>query len=300
MEDQTTRIEYWKMSDLALVEAKRGMDYRAEIEQDRILNGEQIANVHTQALRDFKDIKQLIVGGLQFLKSKSINYKGIAADLGSGTGMGATILSYQPEINKVYAVEFSEQFVVRIMPEVFAQFKADETKIIRVVGDFNILEVEDESLSLILDVDSFHHSEDLDVTLKECYRVLKPGGIIIAVDRAWSDKLTPEQLEEKLDKELNDNAKKLYGVPEGESFTRRDFGEHEYTIKDWLSYYDQNGFEAFVFSQVHPPALNRIFLKIPTFAISIRIAALLSKAGLKRHLIYGFNPTRKLFVALKK
>lgn len=299
MENKSSDVLYWKMSELALEKAKNSMDHRAKIEEERILSGEQIKNVHTQALRDFDDIKKLIIGGVNFLRIKKINFQGNAADLGSGTGMGATILSNLPEIKKILAIEFSEQFVLRIMPEVFINFNADKSKIIRVVGDFNSLEIESNSLSLILDVDSFHHAEDLNITLKECHRVLKPGGVIIAVDRAWPDKFTRDELEKKLDKELNDHAKRLYGIPEGQSFTRRDFGEHEYTIKEWMTYYEENNFQVDVFSQVHPPALNRIFLKLPTFELSIKFASMLSRLGLRRHCIYGFNPTRKLFVAQK-
>jgi len=300
MESNPSDVLYWKLTEWALEEAKSGMDNRAKIEEERILSGENVEIVHTQALRDFEYIKQLIIGGVNFLRLKKIEFQGIAADLGSGTGMGATILSKLPEIEKVFAIEYSEQFVLRIMPEVFIRFDADREKIVRVVGDFNSLEIENNSLSLILDVDSFHHSEDLNITLKECNRVLKPSGVIISVDRAWPDKYTRKELDEKLNVEFNDHVKKLYGIPEGQKFTRGDFGEHEYTIKEWVKHYQQNNFQVDVFSQIHPPALNSIFIKIPAFEFSIKLAAVLSKLGFAKHLIYGFNPTRKLFVAQKK
>ena len=276
------------------------MNHRAHVEKQRLLNGEQIAKIHTEALRDFRDIQLLINGGFDFLRYLKIPAKGIVADLGSGTGMGATVLSKQPDIQKVYAIEFSEQFVLEIMPEVFSQFRAEQSKIIRVVGDFNNIELEDGSLAVILDVDSFHHSEDLNATLKECHRVLQPGGVIISIDRAWPDTYTREELDAMLDREYNDATKKLFGIPVGQSFTRRDYGEHEYTIKEWAFFYKQNGFETNVCSLIHPPALNRIFLKLPTFQVSIFLASIFSKLGMKRHYIYGFNPTRKLFISIKK
>lgn len=299
MKPDETPLLFWKMSDYALTKAKDGMDHRAKVEEERVMKGEQIIVVHSEALRDFDDIKQLIQGGLKFLQLMKTNIKGEAADLGSGTGMGATILSYESDFDKIYAVEFSEQFCTRIMPDVFDKFKADFKKINRVVGDFNNLEVPDNSISLLLDVDSFHHSEDLNITFKECHRVLKQGGVIISIDRAWPNSVSREELDRKLDVEFSDKWKTLYGIPTSQIFRRRDYGEHEYTINEWSQYYANNGFTVFVFTQIHPPILNRLFLKLPTFELSIRIASIRAKLGFKRHFIYGFNPIKKLFVAIK-
>ena len=299
MTPNQTPILFWKMSKYALTKAKDGMDHRARVEEERVLNGEQITFVHSEALRDFDDIKRLIQGGLTFLRLMKINFDGNAADLGSGTGIGATILSYEPNFGNIYAVEFSEQFCTKIMPDVFDKFKANVNTISRVVGDFNNLETPDESLSLILDVDSFHHSEDLNITFQECHRVLKQGGVIVSINRAWPDSVSREELDSKLDIEFSDNWKNLYGIPTSQIFTRRDYGEHEYTIKEWCNYYKANGFSVYVFTQIHPPIFNRIFLKFPTFNLSIRIASLLAKLGIKRHYIYGFNKMKKLFLAVK-
>lgn len=220
--------------------------------------------------------------------------------MGSGTGVGAVILSKFEWIKKVYALEFSAEFVKRIMLIVFEKFGGNVEKIQRVVGDFNLFELPDESLSLVLDIGSFHHSEDLDITLKECYRVLKKGGVILAVDRAWPDKYTREELDAKLDEELNDRLKRKYNVPTGKSFTRRDFGEHEYSLNEWHEYFSRNGFDSATLPQRHPPRLNSIFLRIPTFKFSVWLSALLYRFGFRRLWVYGFSPTRTLFVCVKR
>lgn len=164
----------------------------------------------------------------------------------------------------------------------------------------DLLEQPDGSLSVILGMDAFHHSEDLDITLKECYRVLKKGGTLIAVDRAWPDRYTREELEAKLDVELNDNLKRKYNIPVGESFTRRDFGEHEYTLKEWHEFFSRNGFDCASLVERHPPILNRIFLRIPTFKFSIWFSALMYRMGSRRLWIYGFSKRRVLFVCVKR
>ncbi len=291
---------YWKMTDLALKEAKDGMDHRAKEEIETVEQGVDLKAAHGQAIRDFAQLNDFIQAGFDFLRRINHKIAGEAVDVGSGTGVGAGILSRFDFITKVYAVEFSEQFVLSIMPVVFESIKANSSKIQRVVGDFNNLQVPDASQACVLDIDSFHHAEDLDFTLRECARALQPGGVIIAIDRAWDDHYTRVQLEAKLDVELNDNLKNKYGIPKGKSFTRRDFGEHEYTIKEWLSLFEKNGFEAMVFSQWHFPALNRIWLKLPMQKFMMFFNAILYRLRRRRFLIYGFGTTRRLFVCIKR
>lgn len=291
---------YWEMTDLALKEAKDGMDHRAQDEIEAIEQGTDLKAAHGQAIRDFAQLNGFIQAGFDFLKRINHQVIGEAIDVGSGTGVGAGILSRFDFISKVYAVEFSAQFVLSIMPVVFDSLKADASKIQRVVGDFNNLQVPDGSQTFVLDIDSFHHAENLDFTLQECARTLKTGGVIVSIDRAWDDHYTRAQLEAKLDVELNDKLKNKYGIPDGQGFTRRDFGEHEYTIQEWLDLFAKNGFEAMVFSQWHPPFLNRVWLKLPMQKIMMFINALFYKFGKRRFWIYGFGTTRRLFVCIKR
>lgn len=297
-------VEYWIFSGIANDAARKANNSRVVHEIQKYEDGEEgtkLRDIHSEALRDYDEINRLIQAGFYFARKADFHIPGSAADLGSGTGIGAAILSKLPEIETVYAVEYSEEFALRMMPVVFADYGALSDKIVRVVGDFNNLKLEDNSLSVILDIDSFHHSEDLAVTLKECHRVLKPGGVIISVDRAWSDTITRDELEKKLDVEYSDARKAIFGIPVGQSYRRRDNGEHEYTIKDWINYYQNAGFEPYVFSQVHPPKLNSLFLKVlPGFKISLWVSNILGRLGFKRLFLYGFNPTRKLFVVVKK
>lgn len=299
--DNLSKIEYWTLSEIANEGARNANNSRVIHEVNLSKDSSSIKEIHSEALRDYDEIKKLILAAFSIIKRLGISYDGDAADLGSGTGIGATILSNVCEISKIYAIEYSEQFVQIMMPAVFSDFGAKAEKIIRVVGDFNNLKLKDSSLMVLLDIDSFHHSENLGYTLKECYRVLKPGGLIISIDRAWPDSYSREELEKKLDVEYSDNSKAMFGVPPGQSYRRRDNGEHEYTISDWLTYYKNSGFDPFVFSQIHLPKLNSIFIKVVSgFKISLFLSGLTSKLGFRRLFLYGFNPTRKLFIAIKK
>ncbi|RME91410.1 MAG: class I SAM-dependent methyltransferase [Anaerolineae bacterium] len=291
---------YWKMTELALDKAQIGMDHRAQEEIRAVKQGISLRDAHGQALRDFSQLKDFVLAAFDFLQRIGHRSRGQAIDMGSGTGVGAGILSRMDFIDKVYAVEFSEQFVRLIMPLVFESIGADTAKIQRVIGDFNNLQVPDSSQAYVLDIDSFHHSENLDVTLKECARVLKTGGAIIAVDRAWDDHYTREELEAKLDVELNPLLKKKYGIHPDESFTRRDFGEHEYTVHEWMTAFERHGFDAVVFSQWHFPTLNRIWLRLPMQRFAMWLNAFWFLLGKRRLWIYGFGETRRLFVCIKR
>ena len=299
MKTELTQPLYWGMTDLAHEVAREAMENRATVEVDEVEKGQALENVHGQALRDYKQFEQLIVGALSFLKNCKKPAGGVAVDMGSGTGVGACILSRLEAVEKVFAVEFSAHFVEKVMPLVFEKYNANIEKIQRVVSDFNHLKIEDGSLGIILDIDSFHHSEDLDRTLQECQRVLAPGGVIIAIDRAWSDRYTREQLETMLNTEFPDHLKKKYAIPLDQHFTRRDFGEHEYTIKEWFAFFKRNGFEPSVFLLRHPPALNRFWLRLPTFDFSMAISSLLYRIGFRRLWAYGFTRARVVFVCTK-
>lgn len=296
---ELTEPLYWEMvliSDTAMA----AMDHRAGEESAKVEEGTLIDIAHEQAVRDYAFFEKMVKGAITLLKWTGNPAAGDAIDLGSGTGVGAVILSKFDRIKKVYALELSVEFVKQIMPMVFERFDAQVDKIQRVVGDFNHVDLLDGSLDMVLEIGAFHHSEDLDITLKECYRVLKKGGTLIAVDRAWPDRYTREELEAKLDVELNDNLKRKYNIPVGESFTRRDFGEHEYTLKEWHEFFSRNGFDCASLVERHPPILNRIFLRIPTFKFSIWFSALMYRMGSRRLWIYGFSKRRVLFVCVKR
>ncbi|MBM3151249.1 MAG: class I SAM-dependent methyltransferase [Chloroflexi bacterium] len=298
--DELSDPLFWRVTELAHQVAQKAMDNRANVEINSICNGKSLEEAHGEAIRDYSQYQALSDTAFQFLRLVGITPAGCAVDMGSGTGVGATILSKYDTTVKIYAVEFSSEFVHHVMPMVFSRFNAQMSKIQRVVGDFNNLEVPDSSLDVVLDFDSFHHSEDLDITLHECFRVLKPGGLILAVDRAWSDKYTREELDAMLDVDFPDVLKKKYGIPVEQRFTRRDYGEHEYTVSDWLKMLSGCGFDGMIFQNWMPPLLNRIWRKMKMYDLSLIISSLLFQLGARRLWRYGYVSNRVLIVGIKK
>jgi SAM-dependent methyltransferase len=295
--------EYWPMTPLLHTEAMERMDTRAQVEMKEVEGGIDIADVHGQAIKNYPVFERLMGGAASFLKQIGRPLQGRGADLGSGTGVGACIAANMPAVQQVYAVECSELFVKDVMPAVFEKFSGPAEKIQRVVGDFNALHVEDESLDFLVEIDSYHHSEDLDSSARESYRVLKPGGVILAVDRAWPDSTPQAELEAMLDREFNPALKRKYGIPEELPFTRRNWGEHEYTIKQWEETFGRNGFETITFIQkrAYIRGANFVLTRLPALQMSYWWAARSYRpAPSNRYAIYGWAPQQVVFLFIKK
>jgi ubiquinone/menaquinone biosynthesis C-methylase UbiE len=97
-----------------------------------------------------------------------------------------------------------------------------------VVGDFDRLEMPDQSLDFAVIWDALHHSRDPVTTLRECRRVLKPSGRLIVVDRGHNNATPDEEINRMLGVQYSREwLIKNYRDPDV-PFTRRQYGEHEY------------------------------------------------------------------------
>ena len=234
---------YWNsFSDLVREPVIAGMNNRANVEAQCIVRGDDLVAIHGEAAAGFQQYRLILDWVDLFLRRNGRQIAGEVADLGSGIGTGATVVSGFPAVRKVYAVEYSSSSVEKIMPLTFAHFQANVGKIQRIIGDFNRLQWPDESLDWIVELSAYHHSEDLRRTLSEAFRVLRPGGGIVAVERVHHDSRRREELEALLDQPFKADVKRRYGIPVEQPFTRRDWGEHEWREGEWLAAYHAAGF----------------------------------------------------------
>lgn len=227
---------------------------------------------------------------------------GIVLDLGSGTGVGASIISGFKTVQKVYAIEYSKSHVDNIMPYTFEYFPSRVEKIQRVVGDFNNLELDDESVDSIIEIGAFHHSENLETTLNESFRVLKPGGVLLGLDRTQPNHIPRQNLEEMLDIELKPEQKIRYGIPIEQSFTRRDWGEHEYHASDWLSNFKNAGFDPAIiqWKRFKFEKLNSIFHRGKLYRFNLIFSRLFYTFGKRSfHLSGPFGHQHSIIFAFK-
>jgi SAM-dependent methyltransferase len=183
---------------------------------------------------------------------------GIGAEVGAGSGLYTACASRLPTVEKIYAVEYSEDCVANFMPVVFRQAGADVSKIVRVCGSYNSMELEDGALDFILCFGAFHHSEDLARTARECYRVLKPGGWLIAGERARVNSSDNLEIRQALSREVSAMDRpfssgeqgQILGAGEQGAITRAMNSEHEPRLCEYEADFARAGFKVRTFTFV--------------------------------------------------
>lgn len=190
------------------------------------------------SITDIENLIKYVVG--KFLPRLS----GQGLEVGAGPGTFSSVLASLESVDKMYALEICAPIVELLGPKV-ARFVLEEKedKVVLVVGDFDRIQLPDQSLDFVFDFFSLHHSSNLNKTLKECSRVLKPNGFIFCLDKARPDYYNHEDIDKLLDTEYPSHDKeKLFGVPTSQKFTRRMNGEKEYRLKDWQASFHEAGF----------------------------------------------------------
>jgi len=126
-----------------------------------------------------------------FLKKTKIQFYGIVIDLGAGSCWLSSLISKFEKVQKIYAVEFSKRRLELLAPVAMRYLGAIESKIIRVVGDFNKIELSDNSVDFVVMDGALHHSQNLQITMKEINRILKKDGYFVAFREATLAKWRP-------------------------------------------------------------------------------------------------------------
>jgi SAM-dependent methyltransferase len=201
----------------------------------------QILETYTKL--DLARARQLIAAGEKAVLPARL--RGVGLELGAGTALLSSALAGRPEIEKVYAVEVVPEMVSRIQKRVVESLlpPAARAKVCRTRGSFDHLELPEESADFILELASWHHSDDLKRTLAEAARVLKKGGVALAFDRIQPDQMTDQQVDALLDQVYPRDFLEKMGYPPGIRLTRRVNGEHEYRRREWLAAFAEAGFE---------------------------------------------------------
>lgn len=118
---------------------------------------------------------------LPLLKKRGLAPYGKVLELGAGSCWLSSEISKYSSVKRVYALEFSEYILTEIAPKIMEHYKANTSKIIRVLGDFNRLEFNDKSFDYVIFDAAMHHATDIHHLLSEVKRILKDNGLVIAI-----------------------------------------------------------------------------------------------------------------------
>ncbi len=170
--------------------------------------------------------------------------KGIGIDLGGGVGCISSTLAKNSNVEKIFCVELVEEVVKLCQPIVKKQILKDQhEKVISVVGDYNFLELPDNSVDFAISWDAMHHSQDPIITLQECKRVLNKNGIFIIIDRVHNNSTSDDEIERILNITYDEEFLKKNYRRLDEKLTRKENGEHEYRFYEWKEFFQKAGFE---------------------------------------------------------
>ena len=188
------------------------------------------------------EMKEMVALALRHLHGEPL--RGVGLDLGSGSALLASVVAREKSVEAVLAIEICEQAATLLMPKVASWVMGkDAHKVIPVVGSFNDLRLPNESIDFAVEIDSFHHSNDLALTFRECARVLKPGGTLLCFDRVWPNEHPDDDLKRLLEVIYPPAYLVAHGYPADLVLSRKANGEHEYKLAQWQQAFRTAGFD---------------------------------------------------------
>lgn len=189
--DARENLEYWPLS------AQTSQRQIEEWSQD-----EDNSDLYKQSADDrrrFLDYKSRHLGWAQseyYFRKLGIPIRGKVLEQGAGCFWLSSYLSSFKEVDEIIGVELSKDRILAFRDLALDLFPASNAKKIRyVVGDMHQLHVPDGSIDIVTCDAVLHHADNLVAVLRECWRVLKPGGWFIALREPTIStlRLTPPQ-----------------------------------------------------------------------------------------------------------
>lgn len=145
----------------------------------------QPADYERQGTTQFAAYRRAIVRdarAAQYLHlRRRFGFRGTILELGAGSCWLASLLSMEPAVEHVYAVDYSRHLLTVTAPEVMRWLGADTEKITRILGDFYRLDFPPESFDFVVSDASLHHATDLPRLLAGASRMLRRDAMLVAV-----------------------------------------------------------------------------------------------------------------------
>jgi SAM-dependent methyltransferase len=206
------------------------------------------------------EMRRLVALSRRHVLSEPLHGAGI--ELGAGCGLLSSVVAEDPAVRQVLALEVCEQAATLIIPQVAEWVLGPQAqKVVPVVGSFDDLHLPDGTLDFVVEIDSLHHADDLTVALRECGRVLKPGGRVLCFDRCHPDTVTDREVDEMLGVVYSREFLIRNHCPPDAVLTRRDNGEHEYRLFEWKAAFQAAGLTLTAMASFESAISSRAALK---------------------------------------
>ena len=171
-------------------------------------------------------------------------FSGIGIDVGGGVALISATIAKNFKIDKIYCVEYVEEVVKLCHPIVKKNIlEKNFNQVQSIVGDFDNLQLPNNSIDFMISWDSLHHSENPVKTLNECKRVLKDNGFLVIVDKSHNNSVSDDEIINMLDYQYDKEFLKLNNLDTNTIIFRKDEGEHEYRFYEWENFFENAGFK---------------------------------------------------------
>ena len=217
----------------------QAVDLQSSVHRNLIANFADVNAAATFLASDRSHWRQQAVIKSQLVMGR--NFAGTVLEIGAGSGWCSSLISTAPRVDKVYCTDYDPVSVQVLMPQVQKVLGADTSKIQRVLGSFNNLPRENEA-DLVVSIGALHHSENLYVTLGQCFKALKPGGWLVASEPVYPETETNRLLQSRYKKEDPGSIKKYGRVTRHE-----DNSDHYYRLSEFVTACTSALFDVFPF-----------------------------------------------------
>ena len=111
----------------------------------------------------------------------SLNLKKIktAIDVGCGNGRHLKSLGFRLSNAKIIGIDQSVQEIMKLQNEFSEHICKNQNSYEFLMGDVRSIEIEDNSQDLVICSEVLEHVPNFRDVLKECYRILKPGAVLL-------------------------------------------------------------------------------------------------------------------------
>jgi len=224
----------WKVEDDAVNVRDSALENRAETARDvylRCFESAKNARAFLQTPRTYW--RHRVLEKFEIFAGHPL--RGRVMEIGAGTGWCSAVISRLPAVSEVFALEYDPYCIQTLIPRAHAALEAETAKVRRVLGSFNTMKCDAGSFDLVVSIGALHHSENLAITLAESFRILAPGGWLIASELCAPNGVTQQEQWLKENTPVN-------GV------TWRDTSNHYYRVCEYEAAAFAAGFDTHAFA----------------------------------------------------